>query len=102
MNHETALKLKEHGFPQRGRNQDGYDFSENGGDVYIPLLEELIDACGDKFTGFVNNEGTWVAGKLQGWDDGSVFVNDEKMEGKGSTPTEAVANLWLALNPKQK
>lgn len=58
--------------------------------VAAPTLEELIEDCGDKYfeLGRVISEGGyWLASK-----DGK--------HGRGTTPTEAVAMLWLALQSK--
>jgi len=123
MNYELAKQLKEAGFPQIGegnmwllddpklfedeRNQtvsvitrDFYVHStairknEFGVDVYIPTLEELIEACGDRFhmveklIDYDNNSSI----EWQAWNYGS-FNN-----GIGKTPSEAVAKLWLELN----
>jgi len=89
-----------------------------GEPIYCPTLEELIEACGKDF------------GRLQDWstDDGERWVaesrkmyeyipdswSEEKKEERkdtpehsyitvtGSSPEEAVANLWLALNREKK
>lgn len=118
MNYELCKRLKDAGFVQQGRGrwyaliiQDGdgphdgyyakmYDFF---GDIYVPTLSELIEACGDSFKGIVKtDDGIWEAGTLQGWDDGSVFVieNTEVKRGVGTTVEEAVAALWLTINKK--
>lgn len=60
------------------------------GGIYMrpPTLEELIEACGESF-------GSLYAGGSFGWvADKSIH----ELEQEGSTPSEAVANLWLALN----
>lgn len=61
--------------------------------IYIPTLSELIEACGNKFACLTLNHVSknW-------WADG--IDPDEKgcIPGIGSTPEEAVAKLWLALN----
>lgn len=86
MDYKLALALKKAGFPQlpKGRQIIGQ---------YIPLrkpdLEELIDACGDRFgvlERFKNNKG---------W--GCYVPNDCAINGLGKTPKEAVANLYLEL-----
>ena len=69
-------------------------------EVYVPLLHELIEACGDRFIGVRKvKEGSKWGAEAEGLAsptqkflyklDGIVF---------GDTPEEAVANLWLALN----
>ena len=56
---------------------------------YVPILEELISACGDGFFQLQNfyDVRVWVASMMG------------KM-GRGKTPSEAVANLWISLNKK--
>lgn len=85
MDYNLAKQLKDRGFPQ----MDGRYL--NNGEVYVPTLEELIEACGTEFGRFIRQEhDSWIA---------SSETNKET--GYGSTPTEAVAKLWLALNPKK-
>jgi len=102
MNYELAKKLEIAGFPQDIGN--GSDFYVGGGevkkyreftepkqsDVKVPSLEELIDACGEliKIDQLVDK--SWLAIK-----------KSPVCGGEGKTPSEAVANLWLALNKKQ-
>lgn len=103
MKYETAKKLKDAGFPQSG---DG-DFclgsieEDQGGitttnSVYIPTLEELIDACGEEFWNltYSRKEKGWSAESFEAATatiSGTIFLD---------TPSEAVANLYLALNKK--
>ena len=114
MNYELAKKLKDAGFPQRGKGSwigGGIPSKElikdtNGliqkivkereNHFYQPTLSEIIEACGDRFTNLrrvfndFNNE--WFA-------EYTPLLVAEK-EGYGFTPEEAVANLWLELNRK--
>ena len=85
MNNELVKKLKEAGFPQ-DKNFLSNDFVNS---VYEPTLSELIEACGSGFT-HLNRESVkeWCAYDYNG------YSPDEP----SSTPEEAVANLWLALN----
>ena len=100
MNYELAKELKDAGFPQTG----DYGYSADGQDQYNyhrsipeldhirkPTLSELIEACGDGFfrlSHSENNDGTeWDA---ESWESGEIET--------GTTPEEAVARLWLALN----
>lgn len=63
--------------------------------VCAPTLEELIEACGKEF---VCLESPW-AGRPH-WYAGSGRT--QKPAGAhGKTPLEAVARLWLAINPKK-
>jgi len=105
-------KLKDLGFPQfvcdklkspRGRyitGDDEFNTAKIKRSVYVPTLSELIEACGDReknydqpfFLNFVYKDR---------WDTGySSQGNDPftPIEVSGSTPEEAVANLWLAIN----
>lgn len=107
MDYNLAKQLKDAGFPQ---NKSEYIFNENGqrvwkstkrkyffGCVDCPTLEELIEACGTKFAILSYSPGKetiWVAAAR-------YLVIGEIINGNGSTPTIAVANLWLALNPKK-
>ena len=101
MNYELALALKNAGFPQEG-NGISYDVLTSAGvyednvfreNVYYPTLEELIEACGDKFAelsrGNSQVDAPWTA---------SGFPIKLGNAGQGKTPLEAVAHLWLALN----
>lgn len=114
ISHELAKKLKDAGFPQT-------IFVNTGDlDVVIPTLEELIEACpkirklererndghlalSHQYTsgyGRGMEDMTWKAGydRLEDY-EGNGFDTD--LIGFGSTPSEAVANLWLALNQKK-
>ena len=68
-----------------------------GKDLYEPSLSELIEACGDDFcfTLEINLfDKKWYA---YDWDhQGHNYF----YKGEGSTPSEAVARLWLAINKK--
>jgi hypothetical protein len=60
--------------------------------AYAPILEELIEACGDRFSGLTLD------------DDGIFGAHDREYARTvliGRTPGEAVARLWLALHSKQ-
>lgn len=56
-----------------------------------PTLEELIEVCAP-MARLVRSENGWLAGK----DSPHPLIT------LGSTPTEAVANLWLALQEVAK
>lgn len=105
MTYELALQLKRTGLGLDARVA-GRSFIRSDGTIYpyvrgelphatdclVLTLEELIEACGDKFCKLTRNEMSddtilWTA-----IDFGFAHV------GEGSTPTEAVARLWLALN----
>ncbi len=65
--------------------------------VYQPTLSELIEACGDKFGGISRAKHPIKIGQWAAYVITAIEFND--MVG-GSTPEEAVANLWLQLNKK--
>jgi len=63
--------------------------------IYAPTLEELIEACGDKFWSLerdLDPDEIWGAYPANEIGDGPATF--------GSTPAEAVARLWLALHSK--
>lgn len=119
MNYELGKKLKDAGFPtktgmvkiQSGDcfykyisreyiktlwcDKEDYILMRDLGEVYIPTLEELIEACGNDFVTLDKEGKVWEA-----W--GKYYCCDEHGEGRknerGSTPLIAVANLWLALH----
>lgn len=100
ISYELAKALEDAGFPQSGSGTRvappdvlvarRHDF------VYVPTLEELIEACGrplfiESNIGRIGDETQeiWISGKARGM--GQKFAT-------GLTPTEAIARLWLALN----
>jgi hypothetical protein len=120
MPYELAQQLKDAGFPQEAGKDFGsyyalppanspapgwgkmglsvlfteerraeYEKETPGVLAKVPMLETLIEACGKFFRlDQLVNSGTWLA-----------FSKYDHAE-EGSTPTEAVARLWLALNKK--
>jgi len=107
---ETAQKLKEAGFPQNGgglhrihkTGSVGKSTSQPYESFYEPTLSELIEACGDsfknltyKFQYYAKNGNTWFCNWVSyEWRDDA----QEEWDSEGSTPEDAVANLWLELN----
>lgn len=104
MNYELAKELKDAGFPQGHSGMYPPDQKEHDlhALAYVPTLEELIEACGDKILVLKHTpsnyhgdpESTpmnWFA--WGGEDRGNYF----SFQHSGYTPTEAVAHLWLAL-----
>lgn len=88
---DLALELKAAGFPQKG---DTVFIGANDEVAVEPSLEELIDACGEEFDKLQLEEtrpNKWFA-----YGGEAMFT----LCGIGSTPEEAVARLWLALNKK--
>jgi len=92
MDYGLMDELKEAGFPQEGSGFV-YPRSPNVADGYWyqPTLSELIEACGEGF--HYLNRNIQSAGRA--W-----FAGGERVTFDGSTPEEAVARLWLALNKK--
>jgi hypothetical protein len=91
MDYKLAAMLRDAGFPQGGKGRwiapPDKIVIRAGDRIYVPTLEELIEVCGERFLRLVQHpiDGTWRA---------NSFVNDNDY--LGSTPTEAVARLWLA------
>lgn len=89
-----AKKIKDAGFPQIGSGK--YIDADTGKDIglnspmnmlYIPTLEEAIEACNTEFLDL---------NKLKdGWG-----VTDHYSRKTGKIPLEAVLNLWLKLDKK--
>lgn len=113
LSYETAKKLKGAGFPQspymgalcqHEPENDSYPCRVSSRRnpecewVSVPTLSELIEACGEQFGHLAlvggddcgNTE--WVA-RVRGH-----IGYAKQTQQVGSTPEEAVANLWLALN----
>lgn len=108
MNYELAKELKDTGFDQTGTicsNElecticdtcscecDSWSKHESAYVLY-PRLPELIEACGDDFEKI---ERMTIGGVNKWYVEGGN--DDSDIETSGSTPEEAVARLWLALN----
>lgn len=90
MNYELAKKLKEAGFPKQLTK--GLYFPN---DVYLPTLSELIEACGEGFHNLEKFKIKWMANGCKYPDENNTYLVE------GSTPEEAVANLWLVLNKEK-
>lgn len=106
MDYNLAKQLKDAGFPQMGKSERGdwyflhklgewkqywtnlNDYPEG---TYAPSLEELIAACGHVDLQVRTNKSK------------AAQIGKKAMtviHGIGKTPTEAVANLYLALHKK--
>jgi hypothetical protein len=107
MNYELANRLKKAGFPIRGKvlaeGRIGNEFhivSE-----WFPTLSELIEACGEDF-GMLrspkDNMEDYMLESSKGflWTAQSSLIQGWRYIENGSTPEQAVAELWLALNTK--
>jgi len=127
MDYKLAKKLKDAGFPQ-GKECDEKGFCSNSGSwiaegadnkttkelveidfnwkrenyIYIPILEELIEWCGDKLVLWIF-EKKWYCGTIE---DDLGEKSDRYLDAtiydacKGETIEEAVAKLGLELNKK--
>lgn len=97
MNYELAKKLKDAGFPQKESMALLYPDNNHLQDirtwVRVPDLEEIIEACGDGFDDLTKIQGGFCCNKLS-----EAFKPNPRLT--GSTPLEAVANLWLAIKNK--
>lgn len=93
ISYELAKKLADAGFP--GGSGKYYPDGEEKEYILSPNLSELIEACGDKFIALARADFPGENGKL--W---AVVGNGFNAIGEieGTTPEEAVANLWLALS----
>ncbi len=111
ISYELAKKLADAGYPQAptiggGEFIMGDVESDNTGIIttnsaYAPTLSELIEACGPAFDDLIHRKvGIHYKNEWEAW--GSYTCCEEHGEGKkiaeGSTPLEAVANLWLVIN----
>ena len=91
MDYELAKELEDAGFPPGGKG--GFVASPDKvvvrreDRVYCPTLSELIAACGDQFHSLIRTD--------NGWDAAANFFPRRV---HGTTPEEAIARLWLALN----
>ncbi len=99
MEHELALKLKDAGFLQGGAGDTVYEIiCEGTVDVayfdpaYAPTLSELIEACIGEYWF------TLAELKPHAWRAEGRTLDLKTLRGKGKTPEEAVAKLWLELN----
>lgn len=116
MNYELAKKLKDGGFKFRECDvyydecdQEVLEFDGSSTPFHFPSLSELIEACGDNFTlmgpgNSVESVAESDFGLVKKSDivlrDWNAWNIEKQIQTIGSTPEEAVANLWLALNAK--
>jgi hypothetical protein len=97
MNHELAEQLKDAGFPQEyTQKYDSEQWSTPKGDLLIPTLSELIEACGDDFNNLIRG---WQG---DSWTAVGPRKDDYTFAEEGSTAEEAVARLWLSLHGSLK
>ena len=90
MNYELAKELEDAGFPQSGKGgriaPPEKIVARREDFVYVPTLEELIEATGTRY--MFNEGGGWTA----------TF---RTTRGNGPTLDVALAHLWLALKSKR-
>lgn len=101
LSYKTAKRLKDEGFPQMVQ-RNKYILSsgevldwQHSHSVYMPTLSELIEMCMDFYYPCQFNMGgmnTWWA-IVRGEGNQKAIVPVQT----GSTPEEAVAELWLTL-----
>ncbi len=99
MNYELAKQLKDAGFPQKRR---AWYYSDEETTMYCdhvfdglimkPSLSELIEACIGEYWF------TLAELKPHAWRAEGRTLDLKTLRGKGKTPEEAVAKLWLELN----
>lgn len=98
MTYELAKELKDAGFPNseawedvRGQTciKDAHGFYQS-----VPDLCELIEACTKEPSAFI----LYIRGDTQKWYASSSMGKSSADDVEGSTPEEAVAKLWIALN----
>jgi len=103
MTYELAKKLRDAGYSQEDPRREPVTITNENvieflfkakGDCYTPTLSELIEACGDVFYDLQQKP------IKAGWEATAFLSYTTHAQGKGDTPEEAVANLWLALNKK--
>lgn len=87
MNYELAKQLKDAGFPWP-TDKEKYDIC-----CWEPTLSELIEACGNNFE-LLTSRSVGIKWRADSWPWGTLKKN---VEGKGDTPEEAVARLWIEL-----
>jgi len=119
MDYKLALELKEAGFPQirpgsiLGKPNifslvyppdldlgdpiisDNIELRQRIG-AHQPSLEELIEACGNNFSGLVRD--LYPDGSTREWI--AHDTDDPNIDGYGPTPLEAAARLYIALKKK--
>lgn len=99
MNHELIQQLRDAEFPYLEKYTSLRDFlyvpKPDGAikKISVPTLSELIAACGK---GSFTLNSTEIRGHNNSW-----YAEIKEYSEVGSTPEEAVARLWFALNQKK-
>ncbi len=117
MDYALALKLKKAGISYKKSKHSFYidekdivhcrtltggeEFTPPNELVCVPTLSELIEACGEEFeelSGRYSNKRVhgckWLATGIEQ----EPWSSKSNASGRGLTPSEAVAKLWLELN----
>jgi hypothetical protein len=97
ISYELAKQLKDAGFPYKYFMWGEYELQPPNQDLRFPTLEELIEACGDDFRSL---DFTLLPSKAWHAVGTNASPTHTLTYFHASTPTEAVARLWLALNKK--
>ena len=111
LSYKLCKKLKDVGFPQIPQRSFHYEKDKNGKEiddsVTIPILEDLIDACGDKFEDLVRMSDIQNKKKVVWWQaymteeafdkTGIACVRDCDGYETGDTPLEAMTRLYIEL-----
>jgi len=103
MKQELLLRLKEAGFP---KNSASCTHCEYPGFDDEPTLSELIEACGEDFRELFlidqKDDSLLIESRVRGKWRATMHQRDvtvwKNIMFGGSTPEEAVANLWLDLS----
>jgi len=102
MSLELAIELQKAGFTRTFNGNAGVEVMVSSdaytGLVYLPTLEELIEACGKDFRFLIHEKDVRSRSEWRAGGGRNVWLEDN--ENWGKTPTEAVARLWLELNKK--
>lgn len=100
MNYELAKKLKDAGFPSQC-----WEITQCIGaecNAMTPSLSELLESCGERFRKMSfhkHGKPHWEV-QARGLKKEDGRSSEKDIHSTGSTPEEAVANLWLELNKK--
>ncbi|MEK6878082.1 MAG: hypothetical protein AABY22_00660 [Nanoarchaeota archaeon] len=103
MNYELVKKLKDAGFPYNWEDFDNHspDLLVVNWDIYSksysPTLSELIEACGKNFRLQNSEPNLWQADQCGDFEEFDKAIYKTAI---GSTPEEAVAELYLSLKRK--
>lgn len=109
MNYELCKKLKDAGFPLEAASladyrtnkpsfEYGVDFIGRKGVWLYPALKKLIEECKEDFHALFRIVHVNIQDLDKRWKASARAKKSTQLHTFGSTPEEAVANLWLELN----